>query len=152
MKNQQQRLAAKSMRHDISSEDQAFRHQVESGEFPVPEFDHAAHLRLAYVYLAQDGVASAVSQMREALCVLLKKAGVDPSSTYHATLTRAWIMAVRHFMNQTPRAASAEDFIRQQPQLLDTDIMLTHYSAERLFSARARQTFVQPDIEPIPAG
>jgi hypothetical protein len=28
--------------------------------------------------------------------------------------------------------------------------MLTHYSAERLFSPQARVAFVQPDLDPIP--
>ena len=34
--------------------------------------------------------------------------------------------------------------------LLDPKIMLTHYSAERLFSPEARAEFVEPDIDPIP--
>jgi hypothetical protein len=45
---------------------------------------------------------------------------------------------------------SADDFIRQTPLLLDSRIMLTHYSAERLFSPQARAAFVQPDRDPIP--
>jgi hypothetical protein len=28
--------------------------------------------------------------------------------------------------------------------------MLTHYSAEHLFSADARRSFVEPDLDPIP--
>lgn len=33
---------------------------------------------------------------------------------------------------------------------LDSNIMLKHYSAEVLFSPKARQSFVQPNISPIP--
>ena len=33
---------------------------------------------------------------------------------------------------------SADDFIERNPQLLDTKIMLTHYSADLLFSDQAR--------------
>jgi hypothetical protein len=36
------------------------------------------------------------------------------------------------------------------PALLDSKIMLTHYSATVLFSAEARGEFVEPDISPIP--
>jgi hypothetical protein len=34
--------------------------------------------------------------------------------------------------------------------LLDTRIMLTHYSAELLFSDAARADFVEPNLDPIP--
>jgi hypothetical protein len=34
--------------------------------------------------------------------------------------------------------------------VLDTKIMLTHYSAEVLFSPEARALFVEPDLDPIP--
>jgi hypothetical protein len=56
---------------------------------------------------------------------------------YHETITRAWIMAVSHFMSRNPR-------------LLDSRIMLTHYSADVLFSAKARQEYLHPDVSPIP--
>ena len=45
---------------------------------------------------------------------------------------------------------SAESFIDQNPEMLDSNIMMTHYSAEVLFSNEARARFVEPDLEPIP--
>ena len=64
-----------------------------------------------------------------------------PASKYHETLTRAWILAVHHFMHRSPDAASADDFIERNPLLLDSKIMLTHYSAGLLFSEpRARSS------------
>jgi len=38
----------------------------------------------------------------------------------------------------------------QYRQLLDSQIMLTHYSAQLLFSEKTRSTFVEPDIQSIP--
>lgn len=87
--------------------------------------------------------------MKSALLAFLKHHGVDPSK-YHETMTRAWIMAVRHFMERTPDADSADAFIDANPRLLDPKIMLTHYSAELLFSDEARDAFAVPDIDPIP--
>lgn len=46
--------------------------------------------------------------------------------------------------------ASAEEFIEANPQLLNGEIMLSHYSAELLFSPEARTDFVDPDMSPIP--
>src|SRR5882672_11635323 len=105
-----------AMEHRLSIEDAAFRRAFEACEVAPPAFDHAAHVRLAYAYLCE------------------------------CSLTRAWIMAVDHFMQQSSSDSdSAASFISSNAQLLDSKIMLTHYSAEVLFSATARQTFVQPD-------
>ena len=102
----------------------------------------------AYVYLAEFDTEAAYLRMRDALAAFLAHHGVDPAK-YHDTLTRAWILAVRHFMEKAD-AESAESFIDQHPEMLDSKIMLTHYSAEVLFSDEARAAFVQPDLEPIP--
>jgi hypothetical protein len=138
------------MRHATSAQDWEFKRQVESLEFPVPDFDHEAHLRLVYTYLVDHDVAESVQLMRKALTGLLKKAGVEPSEKYHETLTEAWVRAVRHFMAETESCESTLDFIGTNRRLLDSRIMMTHYSAELLFSDQARTSFVAPDLEPIP--
>ena len=63
--------------------------------------------------------------------------GIDPTK-YHETLTKAWILAVHHFMNKSESCNSAEELITKNPEMLDTKIMMTHYSAEVLFSEEAR--------------
>ena len=65
-------------------------------------------------------------------------------------MTRAWILAVRHFMESSRDSASADAFIESNPRLLDAKIMMTHYSAGLLFSPEARSQFVEPDLGPIP--
>ncbi len=72
------------------------------------------------------------------------------NSKYHETLTQAWIKAVAYFMRRSNGCNSSFDFISQHHPLLDSKIMLTHYSARLLYSAKARNTFVAPDIQPIP--
>jgi len=138
------------MKNLSSKEDQEFKNQVESCEFPVPEFDHRAHSRLAYVYLVENNTDIAVQLMRDTLTDLLKHAGVDPSQKYHETLTEAWILAVHHFMNNTDGSESADDFIEKNTIMLDSKIMMTHYSADVLFSEKARQYFIEPNLDPIP--
>jgi len=137
------------MHHLLSTEDRAFRTQLESCETPPAEFNHRAHLRLAYVYLTEHDTETAYQRMRDALVRFLEHNGVD-ASKYHDTMTRAWILAVRHFMEKTPGAGSSDSFIEQNPAMLDSKIMLTHYSAEVLFSNEAREGFVEPDLDPIP--
>lgn len=53
-------------------------------------------------------------------------------------------------MESTEPCAGYSEFIDRNPLLLDTEIMLSHYSAEVLFSDEARAAFVTPDVSPIP--
>lgn len=137
------------MAHTLSSDDHHFRKEFEGCRITPGEFNHRAHIRLAYIYLAENGPEEAFSLMRAALLGFLRHNGV-PMSKYHETLTRAWILAVRHFMERSPTAPSADAFIAANPTLLDSKIMMTHYSAEVLFSEEARGRYVEADIDPIP--
>jgi hypothetical protein len=135
-------------RHGLSQEDRDFRSAFEACAVAPSEFTHEAHVRLAYVYLVESDVESAVQKMREALLTFLEHNGI-PRSKFHETMTRAWVLAVRHFMDRSVSTSSA-DFIARNQELLDSKIMLTHYSASVLFSPDARVSFVEPDLDPIP--
>jgi len=137
------------MKQLTSIEDQTFRMDFEAFKFPPGEFNHRVHIRLAYVYLSAYDTDTAHQLMRSALLSFLEHHGVNVSK-YHETITRAWIMAVRHFMENTSSSASAEIFIEKNPRMLDSKIMMTHYSAEVLFSDEARAKFVPPNLDPIP--
>jgi hypothetical protein len=134
--------------HKLTEDDRGFRAAFEACRVPPSQFNHEAHVRLAYVYLAELDVESAVDKMREALLNFLEHNSI-PRSKFHETMTRAWVLAVRHFMNRSASASSA-DFIARNPELLDSKLMLTHYSASVLFSPDARAAFVEPDLDPIP--
>jgi len=107
------------MSYMISPQDTAFKEQVEACTFPIPKFDHRAHLRLAYIYLVENETDEAIREMR-------------------------------YFMGKTEESDSADRFINSNPEILDSKIMITHYSAEVLFSDKARIEFVEPNLDPIP--
>ena len=134
--------------HEASEEDRAFRSAFGACTIAPSQFNHEAHVRLAFIYLTEGDVDTAVQKMRDALLNFLQHNGV-PLSKFHETLTRAWVLAVQHFMNRST-STSAADFIAKNQQLLDSKIMLTHYSASVLFSADARASFVKPNRAPIP--
>jgi hypothetical protein len=134
--------------HELSREDRTFRSAFEAHTVTPSQFTHEAHVRLAFTYLAEDDVESAAGRMRGALLSFIERNGI-PRSKYHATITRAWVLAVRHFMDRSTSTAFAE-FVAKNPELLDSKIMLTHYSACVLFSSDAREKFVEPDLDPIP--
>jgi hypothetical protein len=136
------------MENHASQNDRDFRAAFESSIVAPAEFNHEAHLRLAYVYLVENDLASAQKKMRGALLSFLAAHGIPPEK-FHETLTRAWVLAVRHFMSRSPSRCFSEFAVNSQP-LLDSKVMLTHYSASVLFSPSARATYVEPDLEAIP--
>lgn len=135
--------------HELSDSDRVFRADFEAGRIAPGAFDHHAHLRLAYAYLVEHDAEAALELVRASLHRFITVNGIDPGK-YHETLTRAWLMAVRHFMDRGTASSSADEFLSAHPQLLDAAIMQSHYSKARLFSAEARQHYVPPDLEPIP--
>ena len=136
--------------HTASSDDLCYRDAFEAGRIEPDRFGHREHILLAYVYLIEGDSDSATERMRDAILGFLERRGLD-TSKFHETLTRAWILAVRHFMSLTPRTESADALIESNPSMLDSRIMLTHYSAERLFSDEARAGFIEPDLDEIPS-
>lgn len=138
------------IRHRLSVEDLVFCAEFEAHSILPALFNHRAHIRLAYTYLAEHDTNAAHQLMRTALLSFLSHHGSD-TSKYHETMTRAWIMAVRHFMEKASSAESFDAFIARNPSMLDSKIMLTHYTAEVLFSDAARARFVEPDLDPIPS-
>lgn len=137
------------MKHAATSDDRQFCSHFESGGIDPAAFNHRAHVRLAYVYLVEYGADGAADRMRTSLIGFLERNGID-TSKYHETITTSWILAVRHFMEKSAPAASADAFIDANAPLLDTTIMMTHYSAGVLFSPDARARFVEPDLDAIP--
>ena len=135
--------------HLVSPDDSEFRERFERCAIAPSEFSHQSHVRIAYIYLCENDPEVAYSKMRSSLLKFLSHHGIDPRK-YHETLTRAWLMAVHHFMSRSQDQRSSLDFIKANPTLADSKIMLTHYSKEKLFCDSARAEFVEPDIEPIP--
>jgi hypothetical protein len=138
-----------SLQYHASADDLAFQQAFEALKLGADDFSHRAHLRLAYVLLCEESPDAAAERMRGSLLRFLAHLGVGEGK-YHETLTQAWIDAVAHFMRRTEAVGSFDAFIENSPALLDTDVMLSHYAPERLFSEPARRNYLAPDRDPIP--
>ena len=135
--------------HSLSADDRRFRDDFVACRVEPSAFNHGAHIQLAYIFLAEHDVETALALMRSALLGFIAHNQI-PVAKYHETLTRAWILAVRHFMATSSGTESSAAFIAANPRMLDSKIMLTHYSTEVLFSPEARARFVEPDLALIP--
>jgi hypothetical protein len=112
----------------------------------LESFEHRDHLRVAFAYARRGGVDAAVTGARR-IRGFAEAAGA--TRKYHDTLTLGWARVVAHLAAQRPALAFGE-FVAAHPQLERRDLLLGHYSRERLFSDAARAGFIEPDLLPLP--
>ena len=124
--------------------DDAFLESFESGR--LDSFTHRDHLRVAFAYARRGGVDHAIARARHGLRHFAAAHGAP--DRYHETLTVAWARVIAH--HAVAHAGGFDDFVAAHPRLLDRDLLLAHYSRERLFSATARKRFVESDLVPLP--
>jgi len=134
---------------ELDASDRNFLDAFERCEIAPENFHHRDHIRLAYIYLRQHDADTTLTKMRSGLQRFLVHAGA-PATKYHETITRAWLLAVEHFMNETAPTSSFEEFAAAAPRLFAPGAMETHYTRELLRSDEARERFVEPDLQPIP--
>jgi hypothetical protein len=124
--------------------DEEFIVAFESCTLPREEWTHQAHVRMAWLYLGRQPLSNARRTVGEGIrrynSVQLQK-----PLAYHETITQAFLtlIAARRLVGE-PFAA----FCARNPDLLDGKLsaLLVHYRRETLFSDRARQHFVEPDL------
>jgi hypothetical protein len=111
-------------------------------------FGHREHLELAWSYLSVYGFEPAYEAVAAAIRHIARKHG-EPDR-YHATITRSWLHLVA-VHRQRCGVASFDEFIAENPGLLDRSLLGRHYSSELIRSARARARWVEPDLRALPA-
>ena len=126
--------------------DEAFARAFEAGAVTPEQFDHAAHLRVAWVYLREAGSAdAALPRIREAIQRFAAAAGA--ARKYHETITVVWMRLLEDAGAQVPGPCELTVLLRRHPELADKNLPLKHYSRERLFSEDARERYVPPDLQ-----
>jgi hypothetical protein len=125
--------------------DDAFLAGFEAGR--LDSFTHRDHLRMAFAYARRGGIEHAIAGARRGLRHFTAAHG-EPER-YHDTLTTAWARVIAHHALAGDDRCF-EDFVAAHPRLLDRELLLAHYSRERLFSDAARARFVEPDLLALP--
>ncbi|MEL7466105.1 MAG: hypothetical protein AAFN79_18680 [Pseudomonadota bacterium] len=112
------------------------------GSLDPKAFSHEAHVGAAYEALAARDFADALAVFSAGVRSLAKRAGAE--GLFSATITFAYFSAIAERM-QTDRCASAEAFIRANPDLLDGSFLKTRFSPDRLASPIAKTIPLLPD-------
>lgn len=126
--------------------DQEFEKRFADCSFPVEDFSHEAHLRLAWIHIRKYGAERAVEHIQEQLKQFVAHAGAEDK--YHVTLTIAAVRAVHRFMQKSD-PGSFDGFIAEHPELKTRfrELINSHYSMDIFTSDEARIRFVEPDVQ-----
>jgi hypothetical protein len=111
-------------------------------------FGHREHLELAWNLLGKYGREDAQMAAADALRHLARKHGMP--NRYHETITASWVhlVALHHAAGA---AGSFDEFIAENPALLNSQLLEGHYSRRLLGSGEARARWVKPDLRAFPA-
>jgi hypothetical protein len=120
---------------------------MENLVFPAEHFHHAEHLRLAWLYVRENGPTRAASRMGETIRRFAEFHG--SAEKFHFTLTHAWVRLVAAARAASPEL-TIEELLSAYPELLDQRLPYSYYSDEVLDAADARAQWVEPDLKPLP--
>lgn len=123
---------------------------------PKAEWTHEAHVATCLWIIAERPDICPETQLGDHIRAYnVSVGGVnDDRQGYHETITRAFVAGIRDYV---ARAGRRDDLLALTNGLLEApegrrDWPLRFYSRERLFSARARLGFVEPDLMDLPGG
>jgi ribosomal protein S18 acetylase RimI-like enzyme len=113
------------------------------------QWNHAAHLRVAWLHLARYELDEAHLRMRAGILRLNAAHGVveTPQRGYHETLTRVWLRLVAAARR---RGLGPDSTSVLADPALERNAPLTFYRRDRLFSLEARAMYVPPDLAELP--
>lgn len=114
-------------------------------ELEVSEFDHEAHVRVAFALLRRYSFVAATTLYADRLAAITRQIG-QPDK-FNLTITVAMMGIIAERMQVKPRDDFAS-FIARNPDLLDRKILTHWYTSERLRSPLSRSVFLLPDIVP----
>lgn len=126
----------------------------ENCTLPFEQWNHRAHVRVAYWYSTQHGFQSVLDRMRAGIKAYNKATNTPEAIDrgYHETMTRAFMCLVFAANLQTGPHASSDEFCAAHPELLTKSVLREYYSRERIMTWDAKREFVAPDLRPLPNG
>jgi N-formylglutamate deformylase len=125
--------------------DDTFLEDFENCELPESEFDHRGHLRLAWLYLERYPLDEAIRRTSDG--IRSYAANLGAASKFHRTVTEA-IVRIMHRRQRIFAAQNFNEFLTNNPDLSENmkEILLSHYSSERLESEEGKACFLEPDL------
>jgi len=130
--------------------DAGFLAALESGTLPEVEFNHAGHVRAAWLYLRQCPFPEALAKMSGALRNYAAARGKP--DRYHETITVAYLALINERMLLRGDGGDWRGFLGQNHELLDRRLLTHYYRPQTLASPTARRVFVLGEFQNPPYG
>ena len=130
-------------------EDSIFVADFENCRFPIDQFRHADHIRLAWIYIRLHEYEVAEARMRQSIQGFAHNLGAEQK--YHETITMVWMRLVNIAVQLSSRMDKFVNFAHAHAWLLDKEAIFEFYSRDLLLSDTARKSWVDPNLKPIPA-
>ena len=125
-----------------------FISQFEALSLPKQRWTHQAHLVVGLWYLTHHSLDDALSIVRQRILAFNEAVGTANTDTsgYHETLTRLFLRGISaHISAHNSESLPNSLRLLLESPLASRDWALSFYTRERLFSAAARQGWVEPD-------
>lgn len=122
---------------------------------PRPEWTHEAHLASCLWLLRERRDIDLPRELPSIIAGYNQSVGGRNSDTegYHETITLAYVRLVGAYLAEHDRGERLVELVNALlvGPLGHRDVLLRHYSRERLFSVAARRGWVEPDLVAIPS-
>ncbi len=131
------------------SEIEAVVREFESCTTPAPDFTHERHVTVAIWYLEKHPFTVALKKMRDGLFRFIKHHHVDPGK-YNETITVFWLKLTDQTLKQlSPELPLINKTNQVIAQLAHAKLIRDYYSDAVLWSAEAKQGWIEPDLKQI---
>jgi hypothetical protein len=132
--------------------DDEFLAEFEACRWPLDQWHHQQHIKVAYLYLRRYPFDEAMNRVRDRIKAhnAAHQVPEGPDRGYHETMTQAWMRLVHLTLCEYGPAESADTFFEQHPQLSQKKTLRLFYSRGLFMSPRAKVEFVEPDLAPLP--
>jgi hypothetical protein len=131
--------------HEIDS----LIHAFQECSLPRSQWTHEAHLTVALWYLFYDSESEAIDAIRNGIKHYNSVRGIESTkdSGYHETLTLFWVQKIRQYLAGELRNRSIVNIANGLiAKYADRTLPFSYYSRDRLMSAEARSSWVEPDL------
>lgn len=133
-------------------DDETFLAQFEACRWPLSEWHHRDHIRLAYLYLRRYSFEEALLRVRDGIKAhnASHQLPDTPTGGYHESITQAWLFLVHFVIGEYGPSANFDSFYEEHPELSTKETLRLFYSPELLMSQEAKIRFCKPDLAPFP--
>jgi hypothetical protein len=113
---------------------------------------HRLHVRMAYLYLRAHPFDEALARIRSGIQRLnaANQVPEGPQAGYNETVTVAWARILQTLIVEQGAAATSDEFVDQQPQLLCKTLLRLFYSRGIWTEQDCKTQFIEPDLTPLP--